>query len=202
MAIQKKNTGKAPSVQFYYKDFLADMSEHPPEIVGAWMLVLIKIWHAKSNGEITRSVTQLSLIMHVTENKALEYLRYFDEEGIGDVSGVTDGNGYITVVNRRAKRDANLLEQNRLRQQAFRGKHESNGKNGESNGDVTGEKRNPSSSSSSSASTKKVLFPIPGKMCGKRGCGMPAVYKDTAGDYDQLYCAEHMPEKVKAQYVG
>lgn len=146
MAAPKKNTGKAPSVQFYYKDFLADLLEHPVEIVGAWFLILTKIWHAKSNGEITRSLTQFALIMHVTESRAKEFLDYIKLEDIGDVTYVTDDNAQITVVNRRTKRDSKLLEQNRLRQQAYREKQESNG-------GVAGEKGNPSTSTSNSTPT-------------------------------------------------
>ncbi len=50
--------------------------------------------------------------------------------------------------------------------------------------------------------SKTKLFPISGKTCGKRGCRMPAVHKDTSGGYDNYTCAEHMPEKVKEKYVG
>ncbi len=52
------------------------------------------------------------------------------------------------------------------------------------------------------SSTKKTkLFPIAGKICGKQGCPLPAVYKTTGGEYDQFYCTEHMPAKVKELYV-
>jgi hypothetical protein len=46
---------------------------------------------------------------------------------------------------------------------------------------------------------KTRLFPIHGKVCGKKGCGLPAVYK-SAGEFDHYYCAEHMPDKVKEKY--
>jgi uncharacterized protein YdaU (DUF1376 family) len=136
----KKNTGKAPSIQFYYKDFLADMQEHSPEIVGAWMLILIKIWHEKMDGEITKTIEQFAKIMHTSVEKANEFIDYFSCENIADV---TRSHNKITVVNRRTKRDAKLLEQNRLRQQRHRG-------NAKSNADVTPKKVNPSSSSSTS----------------------------------------------------
>lgn len=44
---------------------------------------------------------------------------------------------------------------------------------------------------------KQKLYPIKGKICR---CGMPAVYKDTSGNYDSYKCTECMPEKVKAKY--
>ena len=48
--------------------------------------------------------------------------------------------------------------------------------------------------------TKKAkLFPISGKFCGKKGCGLPAVYKQI-GAYDNYFCTDHMPEKVKERY--
>jgi hypothetical protein len=48
---------------------------------------------------------------------------------------------------------------------------------------------------------KTKLFPIQGKVCGKKGCGLPAVYKST-GEFDHYYCAEHMPDKVKEKYYA
>lgn len=47
---------------------------------------------------------------------------------------------------------------------------------------------------------KTKLFPIAGKVCGKEGCKLPAVYKDTSGSYDSFSCGEHMPTKVKETY--
>jgi hypothetical protein len=46
---------------------------------------------------------------------------------------------------------------------------------------------------------KTKLYPIPGRVCGERGCGLPAIYK-AGGEYDHYYCAEHMPDKVKEKY--
>ncbi len=46
---------------------------------------------------------------------------------------------------------------------------------------------------------KTKLWPIRDRVCGKRGCGMPAVYK-SVGDFDHYYCGEHMPAKVKEKF--
>ena len=46
---------------------------------------------------------------------------------------------------------------------------------------------------------KTKLFPISGKTCGERGCGLPAVYK-SSGEYSHYYCTNHMPEEVKEKY--
>lgn len=48
--------------------------------------------------------------------------------------------------------------------------------------------------------TKTKLLPIVGKICSKMDCGLPAVYKDSSGDYDHLYCTKHMPEEVRNLY--
>jgi hypothetical protein len=47
---------------------------------------------------------------------------------------------------------------------------------------------------------KQRMFPIPGKICSERGCRMPAVYKDTSGNYDSYRCSVHLPDEVKAKY--
>ena len=47
---------------------------------------------------------------------------------------------------------------------------------------------------------KLKLYPIKGKICSHRGCGMPAVRLDTSSAYDHYDCAEHLPEKVKDKY--
>lgn len=45
---------------------------------------------------------------------------------------------------------------------------------------------------------KQKLWPIQGKRCSERGCGMPAVYKWTSGSgYDFWYCFEHIPRHIK-----
>jgi len=47
---------------------------------------------------------------------------------------------------------------------------------------------------------KKKLFPISGKTCSFKNCGMPAVYKMTGGDFDSYRCGVHLPEKVAKEY--
>jgi hypothetical protein len=50
------------------------------------------------------------------------------------------------------------------------------------------------------AADKTKLFPIPGKICSRDGCGLPAVYKSTGGSYDHWYCTDHLPKKVKERF--
>lgn len=49
---------------------------------------------------------------------------------------------------------------------------------------------------------KKIrLFPIKGKICSEKDCGMPAVFKTVSGaGYEFYKCSNHLPNKVKAKY--
>lgn len=47
---------------------------------------------------------------------------------------------------------------------------------------------------------KQKLFPIPGKQCSRQGCKLPAVYRDTSGQYDYYACRNHLPPEVKELY--
>ncbi|KKM02079.1 hypothetical protein LCGC14_1788010 [marine sediment metagenome] len=143
----KKNTGKAPSIQLYFKDFMAEMLEYDPDIVGAWFLVMLKIWDLNDGGSVNKTLSQFAKIMHTDQIGAKRFIDYFRDEKIADV---TEDNGRITIVNRRAKRDSKLREANRLRQKRFRD-------NAQSNADVAPEKVNPSSSSSSSSSVSTTI---------------------------------------------
>lgn len=112
-----KNAGKSPAVMFYYKDFLIDMQGHPPEIIGAWILILIHIWHTRKNGQLVRNIDEIAKIVQCDEAGTRNILNYLDEKNIADV---TECNGEITITNRRMQRECKLLEQNRIRQQKMR----------------------------------------------------------------------------------
>jgi uncharacterized protein YdaU (DUF1376 family) len=155
----KKNIGKAPSIQFYYKDFLADMTSYGPELIGAWILILIKIWHESDDGGITDNLEGFSRICHTNSEKMSEILLKFSQKNIANVTFHNgDVTGEITVVNRRWKGELKLREDNRLRQNKHRRK---DGKFGNSNANVTGDvtaKLHHSSSSSSSSINKKIYI--------------------------------------------
>jgi hypothetical protein len=46
---------------------------------------------------------------------------------------------------------------------------------------------------------KQKLYPIKGKICSEKGCGMPAVYKH-GRSYDFYKCSDHLPKDVKKKY--
>ena len=47
---------------------------------------------------------------------------------------------------------------------------------------------------------KTKLFPIAGRVCGIRGCPMPAVYKNSKDGFDYYRCSGHLPEQVRELY--
>jgi len=113
---------KTPAFQFYPADWALDLEEHPLEIEGAWIRIIGRLWRSDTRGKMSKTLTQwsriLSRILRVTEDKALEILRYIQKEKIGDISSdLTEPNGYITVINRRMVRDEKDRENNRKRQQ-------------------------------------------------------------------------------------
>jgi len=58
----------------------------------------------------------------------------------------------------------------------------------------------PENQQAASQPKKLRLLPIPGKICSRDGCKLPAVYKDCSGTYDHFYCTKHMPKEVKERY--
>jgi hypothetical protein len=145
----KKNSGQAPSIQLYYKDLYADIDEHPNDIVGAWVKILCKIWHGKSNGSVTKPIRSWCRVTGETENELKRILAYIKEEGIG---GVEESNGKITIINYRTVRDCKLKEDNRLRQKKHREKLKKGDEKQNDNTLVTPKKTNPSNSKSNSSS--------------------------------------------------
>ena len=138
-----KNTGKAPSIQFYPKDWMFDMDAHPLEIEGAWIRICCKLWHGCKAGKLTRTAEQWARILGVVQEKARVIFAYLQANEIAEV---TYSNDKITIGSRRVMRDAKLREANRLRQERHKERQRGNGK-------VTPEKPNPSSSTSSSTSS-------------------------------------------------
>jgi hypothetical protein len=96
------------------------MEDHPLEIVGAWILIMCKLWHSSIRGQMTRTADQWARILRVDTAKAKELLVYIMNEKIGDVTVCSEN---ITVTNRRMYRDHRDKESNRLRQRKWRGEH-------------------------------------------------------------------------------
>ena len=123
-----RETNKPPADQFYFDDFYVDLSEHPLEIVGAWALILCKLWKSDTKGKLTKNLAQWGRILGSDSTKALSILIYIQSEKIGDISGSltesnTDITQKITVLCRRQVRDEKKRENNRIRQRRYYDSH-------------------------------------------------------------------------------
>ncbi len=151
---------KAPADQFYWNDWERALEEHPLEVAGAWLRICGKLWYSETRGKLEKTVEQWARILRVDIDKASELLNYIKDEEIGDVSDlVTGANKKITVICRRMHRNWKAKENNRIRQQRFKGKRKDND-------EVT-----PLSSSSSSSSSLELKKP-----------GKPAHFEFQVGD--------------------
>ncbi len=112
---------KAPAFQFYVKDWIADLAEHPLEIEGAWCRFCAKAWLSDTPGELFYSLDQWARLWRASPDDAVRILRYIVGEKIGDSSlDLTeisrDYNGKIHLSCRRMVREEKEKEDARIRQ--------------------------------------------------------------------------------------
>lgn len=101
--------GKNPADQFYWLDFYRDLHEHPLEIVGAWILILCKLWYEPDRGQGTKTLEAWSKIFSAKSKKnALKILKYLKDSNIStiptDLSKNASYYGFehpITVISRK-----------------------------------------------------------------------------------------------------
>ncbi|GAG22850.1 unnamed protein product, partial [marine sediment metagenome] len=80
----KKNTGKAPSIQFYMKDWMADVEDHPLDIEGAWLRVCNRIWYKhRDAGRITKTSGEWASVWGVTETESARIIAYIKTKRLG-----------------------------------------------------------------------------------------------------------------------
>ena len=120
--------GKPPAFQFYPNDWTRDLEEHPLEIEGAWIRICCKLWYSDTQGELSKTLTQWSKILRISEDKTKELLDYIEAEKIGNVKREVSvsSNGRITIASRRMIKDDNKRKSNNIRQQRYYDKHKSN----------------------------------------------------------------------------
>jgi hypothetical protein len=112
---------KAPAFQFYVKDWMADLAEHPLEIEGAWCRFCAKAWLSETPGEVRYTLDQWARLWRVTAADALRILSYIIDEKIGDSdTDITefsrDSHGKIHLACRRMVREEKDKEGDRIRQ--------------------------------------------------------------------------------------
>ena len=110
---------------------------------GIWIDMLCYLWESPERGKLEGTHQQFIKMLGCNKE---EWDTFFNDASVTKFANVTDGNGIVTVCNRRMYRDGKNRQNTRLRVQRYREKQQGNAKsNATSNGDVT-----PSSSSSPS----------------------------------------------------
>jgi uncharacterized protein YdaU (DUF1376 family) len=115
---------------------------------GAWMDLLCAMWRSQNRGQVTATMIGYARLFGCTVEQAEAVIAEIVDAQVCD--SVTQGDGKVTLTNRRMLREAKERENANLRQKRYRRKERREGdadRNGRNNGKVTP----PSSSSSSSA---------------------------------------------------
>lgn len=142
---------KAPSMPWYPDDVIRDTRILSLTARGAWYDFLMFAHSSEKRGELTYSIEEWARLWACDISTAECCIKEIERYNIGDV---TKCNSYVTITNRRMKREEKTKEQTRLRVQ----KHRETQK---SNADETAQYMAPSFSSSfSSSKTNKKSFSI------------------------------------------
>ena len=149
---------KAPAMQFYVRDWLADTAVVSLRAAGGWMRILCHLHLADLRGEDSRTLKGWAGILGTTIDEAAEVLQDLAEQRVADIRSdrdmsrdvtfcPSDVTAQYTVVCRRMARERKEREGNRMRKRRERSK-----KTGgvECHGKVT----SPSATASASASAK------------------------------------------------
>jgi hypothetical protein len=143
---------KAPAFQFYAKDWLADLSEHPLEIEGAWIRFCAKAWLDDTKCSLSLTLEQWGRLFRCLPEDAARILRYIGDEKIGEISANSnafsrDSNEKITITCRRMRDEESIKESGRLRAKRHYESRKGSNVSRDSNENLT----SPSASASASA---------------------------------------------------
>lgn len=119
-------SGKMPWIKWFTGDYLRDpcVSALSPAARGIWMDFLCVMNEADRSGVIVGSRAMLSRLTRCSTDELSSALNEYQVCGTAQVS--EDGNGQVTVINRRMKRDADKRKSAAIRQERFRDKQENN----------------------------------------------------------------------------
>lgn len=185
---------KAPAFQFYVGDYLKDTRSLSLSAKGAWMDLLCIMWHSEPRGEVTYPLVGFARLFGCQVEQAKTVIDELAEMQTCD--RVTHGDGKVTVINRRMKREAEERKRANDRQLRYV-ERKKRGSDAENDGKVTF----PSSSSSSTSSAIKETEPngsgasAPARKAsrkkkpkGEQKSRPPnPVYECFAGEYQRVY---------------
>lgn len=136
--------GKNPAFQWYPNDYLRDTRILSLPSRGAWADMLNYMWYAEDRGVLIGTHDQFARMLSCSPEEIKQVINELSTTKIADV---TNGNGIVTVINRRMYREERERKSTRFRVQKFRNAQS----NATSNDDIT-----PPSSTSSSTSIKNI----------------------------------------------
>ena len=120
----KSIVGKLPYMQLYPTDIIADTRLLSLEARGAWYDFLMFAWNAPERGSITMPLSGWGRMWGISAERAGEIIAEIDQLGVGDVNIKNDacnaGNDFVTLTNRRMKRECNAREKSRKRVEKHR----------------------------------------------------------------------------------
>lgn len=123
--------GKNPADQFYWQDFYRDLHEYPLEIVGAWILILCKLWYEPERGKGVKTLREWGKVLGTETRKTQKILTFLQEKNVGNLQPdlknfkiKTHKNTKIEIVSRR------MVEREKIRQndRLYNKKYYENGK--------------------------------------------------------------------------
>lgn len=144
--------GKAPAFQFYPMDWLGDVELQTASSAtrGIWINALCRMWFSRVKGELSGSQEALSKILNCSQRELETLLE--ENLALRFCYASRNDNGHITLRNRRMYRIEKDRNLNKLRQQKFRDKRQSNG-------EITPPSSTSSSSKEKETKKKKVFSP-------------------------------------------
>ena len=180
-----------PAFQYYPADLMSDpeVMFWDMEAMGCYWQMITYLW--LNGGKFEYNIENLCKLFRKNHKKTAE--KYWKK--IEKKFELKDG----VVTHKRVLKEMQKQAESRLRrQEAGRRGGLQKAENCSNATENTVAKLSPSSlpSSSTSVIRKKKLMPIIGKNCH---CGLPAVYIK-GGAYDNYYCIDHAPLKVRELY--
>jgi uncharacterized protein YdaU (DUF1376 family) len=126
---------KLPFIQFYPADYQNDTRMLSLAAKGGWVDILCMLHSSSTRGEMTLPMLGWARIMGAGVDQASAVIAELECMKIAEIT--RDGNGLVTVTNRRMSRDAITRQQTRLRVERHRSKEAGNAPG---NAPVTGQK--------------------------------------------------------------
>ncbi len=169
---------KLPAILLYVGDWMKDpsLSMCSPATRGIWIDLMCAMHENNRTGIVTGNYAQLSRLARCTAPEMENAISEISSTKAGDV---TICNGNVTVINRRMKRE--YKERQLANKRVY--KHRKKKSSGESNGDVTPQKRDSNAGSSSSSSITKEIPPV-----------VPR------GEYGNVFLTDKQIERLKSRY--